>query len=127
MHRPKNCISVEEAKDLEYRWQETRGELLEKGLGYVDTHQTIFTIQELRNYLDYVEQESVLQEIEAPKIAIFLGAYKRTEERPSLTTVFLAPTKSVASGLNLSDEINYDIDPLNNGVEPWPPGKYANE
>ncbi|MFC6860226.1 hypothetical protein [Zunongwangia atlantica] len=127
MHRPKNCISVEEAKDLEYRWQETRGELLEKGLGYVDTHQTIFTIKELRNYLDYVERESVLQEIEAPKIAIFLGAYKKTEERPSLTTVFLAPTKSVASGLNLSDEINYDIDPLNNGVEPWPPGKYANE
>ena len=127
MDKPEKCISVAKAKALEARWVATRGEVLEKALGYYDSHQTIYTIKELRDYLDYVERRSEEQNIIEPKISFFLGTYEKTVVKPSVTTVFLAPTKTVQIDGEVNDQPNYDIDPYNLGEVPWPPGKYATE
>ena len=126
MDRPKKCITPDLARELEIRWQETRGFAINKELGYEDSHQSVYTIEEIRDYLDYVEEKSNQQGIKNPKISIFLGAYDKTEKKPSLTTMFLAPTKPDETN-DERNEPNYDIDPYNLGEIPWPPEKYGNE
>ena len=127
MDKPENCISVAKAKAMEASWEATRGEVLQKALGYPDTHHTIYSIKQIRDYLDYVEHKSLEQHILEPKISIFLGVYEKTENRPPVSTFFLAPIKPVQIDGVVKDLPNYEIDPYNLGEVPWPPDKYGTE
>lgn len=119
MAKPSKCISVQEAKDLQNKWVNTRAGEIEKAQGYKDTREFWYSLEELQEFLDYVKMESDKQGVKKPGVRIYFGAYPNTNENKSYATVFLAPTKE-KSGLSeaeldasASHENNYDIDPLN--------------
>lgn len=128
MNRPPKCLSVAEARKLQDDWKESRGKEIERGQGYEDTREFWYSLEELQEYLDYVKEKSKEQGIEKPGIRIYLGAYPKSENGKSLSTVFLAPTKENKSIEKTeeedSDENNYEIEPMNFSHGGWPPMEY---
>ena len=129
MEKPSKCIDVEDARGLQKNWKETRGKEIENGQGYRDTREFWLSVEELEEYLAYVKEKSAEQGIDKPGIRIYLGAYAGTEKKRSYSTVFLAPTKEKGSkvyeesGESTGDN-NYDIEPLNDMQNGWPPLNY---
>ena len=120
-------ITVAKAKQLQKKWWETRSLVTTNGEEHRDTCQFYFTVEELQAYLDEVKSKSLAQGVEIPGINVWLGAYEETETTPSLSTVFLAPTKRVKSDdpdKEYEDVANDEIDPLNYGTGKWPPRLY---
>lgn len=126
MMRPPKCISVEKARGLQNNWQKSRGKEIERGQGYEDTREFWYSVAELQEYLDYVKENSAQQGINNPGVRIYFGAYEKSENRKSYSTVFLAPTmeKALLEDDSDSPENNYEIDPLNDSAGGVPPTKY---
>lgn len=127
MTPPKKCISIEKAKELQKTWNSTRGKAIEHSQGHPDARDFWYSLDELQEYLVYVKKISTAQGVKNPGIRIFLGAYPKTKEQDSKSTLFLAPTKkkvSQESGEGDSEENNYEIEPLNSVSGGWPPEEY---
>jgi hypothetical protein len=128
MNRPEKCLTVEEARKLQDKWKKTRGKEIEHQQGYQDTREFCYSVKELREYLDYVEDKSKEQGFENPGIRIYFGAYPKTNKKKSYSTIFLAPTKEntgeFEDGKEIFGENNYEIDPLNTVTGGWPPKNY---
>lgn len=129
MEKPKKLISVEEAKELQKNWVESRGKAIKKGQGHDDTREFWYSLEELQEYLDYVREKSKEQGVEKPGIRIYFGAYPRTNNKKSYSTIFLAPTKeksgnSEGEPLEDDDNNNYEIEPLNQNNGGFPPTNY---
>jgi hypothetical protein len=118
MAKPAKCISVTEAKQLQDNWKSTRATEIESALGYIDTREFFFSVDELEEYLNYVKSESTKQSIPKPGIRIYFAAYDN--DSSDKATVFLAPT----NGPTKSSANNYNIDPFNKGNAGWPPNNY---
>ncbi len=118
MAKPKKCISVLEAKQLQKNWIDTRAKDIEKALDEEDVRVVFFTVAELEEYLEYVKSESKKQGFFNPGIRIYFAAYN--DEKSTKATVFLAPAK----GDTIESDINYKIEALNKGSQGWPPNKY---
>lgn len=128
-NKPKKCISVDEAKELEKVWCDTRAKDIDKCMKFQDTREFYYTVEELEEYLDYVKRESKKQKITDPGIRIYFGAYPQhtCKHNHGYSTIFLAPTGSPAGSLGKgggSAENNYDIDPFNRGGGGNPPQSY---
>ena len=115
MSKPLKCITVEEARQLQNNWVETRDLYIEEGLGSTDTREFLFSVEELQEFLDYVKAGT---EKYTPGIRIYFAAYNSNGSEKA--TVFLAPTLGVIAG----SENNYDLESLNRGVQGWPPKNY---
>lgn len=130
MAKPNKCISVEDAKELQNKWKETRALEIEKSQGYNDTREFWYSLDELQEYLDYVREQSDEQGISKPGIRIYFGAYAKTEMKKSYATIFLAPTKEKSVEMEQDAEVsnnmenNYDIDPMNITHGGYPPINY---
>ena len=130
MEKPKKCISVEKAKELQTKWQESRGKDIDLAQGYQDTREFWYSVEELQEYLNYVKEKSVEQGVKDPGIRIYFGAYQKSSIKKSYATVFLAPTKGKSAPLEGEDETsvnavnNYNIDPLNESSGGMPPVTY---
>lgn len=118
MAKPAKCISVTEAKQLQDNWKSTRAVDIESALGYVDTREFFFSVDELEEYLSYVKAQSAEQSISKPGIRIYFAAYD--SDASDKATVFLAPT----NGSTSASANNYTIDPFNKGMGGWPPNNY---
>ncbi|HKL36867.1 MAG TPA: hypothetical protein VJ899_11305 [Salegentibacter sp.] len=128
MKKPKKCISVEEARKEQDEWVNTRGKEIQRGQGYEDTREFWYSVDELQEYLDYVREKSKEQGVEKPGIRFYLGAYPKTKEKKSYTTMFLSPTKEAsgdtATSGEDSDPNNYEIEPMNITHGGYPPKDY---
>ena len=128
MEKPKKCISVEEARKEQDEWVNTRGKEIQRGQGYEDTREFWYSVDELQEYLDYVKEKSKEQGVEKPGIRFYLGAYPKTKEKKSYTTMFLSPTKEAsgdtATSGEDSDPNNYEIEPMNITHGGYPPKDY---
>lgn len=126
MAKPEKCISPQDAEKLFSHWSKTRGETLRESLGEHDTCEFSLSISELREYLDYVEDESKKQGVSNPGVRLYFGAYDASKSNK--TTFFLAPTKGKTASTSRSgdddDENNYDIDAWNINQGGWPPTQY---
>lgn len=116
MSKPKNCISVAEAKQLQDNWVATRGVDIERSQGFVDTREFLFSVAELQQFLDYITAASDLAT--QPGVRIYFGAYDN--DRSDKATVFLAPT----IGTSANAKNNYKLEPLNRGITGFPPNIY---
>ena len=128
--KPKKCIQIDEARDLQKNWCNTRSEKLHKKMGFEDARDFWWSVEELEEYLAYVKQESTKQGIKNPGIRFHLGSYspKQCKMNRGYTTLFMAPTGSKPGAIGkdggVDDPINYDIDPYNRGGHGYPPNDY---
>jgi hypothetical protein len=118
MGRPKNCISVTEAKALQKNWNDTRAVDIEKIRGAKEVRAVTFNIDQLQEFIDHVKSESAKQRIANPGIRVYFAAYNNAVSDKA--TVFLNATES--DDANAAN--NYEIDPLNFGTNGWPPKAY---
>lgn len=111
-------ISVEKARELQTNWNENQGKGI-TGRGLRDVREFLFDLEDLQEYIDYVREKSQEQGIQNPGLRIYLGAYA---DRKKVSTVFLAPTKTVKS-MELEEDVenNYEISPLNTVIGGYPP------
>ncbi|WP_289021360.1 hypothetical protein [uncultured Salegentibacter sp.] len=128
MKKPKKCISVEEARKEQDEWVKTRGKDIREAEGYEDTREFWYSLDELQEYLDYVREKSKEQGVEKPGIRFYLGAYPKTKEKKSYTTMFLSPTKEAQGDTESTEEDtdpnNYEIEPMNITHGGYPPKDY---
>ncbi|SFF59430.1 hypothetical protein SAMN04488033_101227 [Salegentibacter agarivorans] len=128
MKKPKKCISVDKARREQDEWVKTRGKDIREAEGYEDTREFWYSVDELQEYLDYVKEKSKEQGVEKPGIRFYLGAYPKTKEKKSYTTMFLSPTKEAvgdaATAGEDSDPNNYEIEPMNIIQGGHPPRNY---
>ncbi|MBX2829468.1 MAG: hypothetical protein KTR22_14990 [Flavobacteriaceae bacterium] len=118
MSKPKNCISVQDAKGLQSNWMSTRAVDIDKAMGHRDTCAVTFNIAELKKYLDYIVSQSKEQKIEDPGVRVYFAAYDN--DKSDRATVFFCPTE----GDDGDSDNNYNIDPFNMGNGGWPPNAY---
>ena len=118
MVKPKNCISVSEAKELQGNWNRTRVSEIEIATGFKDVKDFTFSLKEIEEYVAYVKELSTRQGVSDPGIRIYFAAYDTLENKKA--TVFLARTIVVSQ-----DSVNnYELDPLNRTQGGWPPNNY---
>jgi len=128
--RPKNCISVKDAKELEKTWCDTRTPEIDKCLKFVDTREFEWSVEELMDYLKYVKRKSKKQGILNPGVRVYLGAYpkEKCKMERGYSTVFFAPTgtaeRSEGKGGAVRMPNNYKIKPFNGGGSGNPPFSY---
>ena len=118
MGKPKNCITVTEAKALQNNWNTTRAVEIERATGSKDVCAVTFNIEQLQEFINYVKAESTKQKIDNPGIRVYFAAYNDKESTKA--TVFLNATESDDG----NSANNYGIDPLNFGGGGWPPNAY---
>ncbi len=126
---PKKCIKVEEAKELQKEWCCTRTPEIDNCLGFEDTREFWWSVEELEEYLAYVKKESKEQGIDDPGIRMYFGAYpaSKCKSKKGYATVFLAPTGAPAGGLGKGGDLapnNYKIRAYNWGSSGNPPNTY---
>lgn len=130
MAKPAKTISVEKAKEIQKYWMDTRANLIDANLKYKDSSDFYYTLDELQEFLNYVKEQSYLQEVKKPGVRIFFSAYPKTSENKSYANIILVPMREKQGTLeeNMDDpvnhEINYDIDPFNSGNAGMPPNRY---
>ena len=126
---PEKCISVEEARELHNEWCNTRTPRIDDCMGFEDTREFWWSVEELEEYLKYVKKQSRKQGIDNPGIRIYFGAYQlsKCKSKKGYATLFLAPTGAPAGGLGkggVSAPNNYSIRAYNFGEHGNPPNSY---
>lgn|SRR5690606_1665129 len=116
MSKPSNCISVEEARQLQNNWIATRAVDIEAAMGSPDTREFLFSVAELQQFLDYIKEGTGMGA--QPGVRIYFAAYDNIANDKA--TVFLAPTIGTAPG----SANNYNLQPLNRGISGFPPTNY---
>lgn len=126
MKKPAKCISIEEAREQQLEWVNTRGKEIERAGKYKDTRDFWYSLDELQEYLDYVREKSKEQGVNKPGIRFFLGAYSPSRNK-GYSTLFLSATKEEDPSVEseeVEDPNNYEIEPYNTIGAGWPPTKY---
>ena len=131
---PKGLITPTKAKELNQQFIKTRSKDLNKivkkesgDLKKEDAISCWFSLEELKNYIAYVENEAP----DANGLRVYFGAYSnnnKKQNKKDLSTVFFVPTKAKQSSLqkaiNVLEETSSDIDDidaLNSGEIGIPP------
>jgi hypothetical protein len=123
-------ITKEEAKELNQNFIKTRAKAIDSAIGKKDAISCWFSIEELKEYIDFVEQEGKAKGIAVNGLRIYFGAYAKNEKTPSksnLSTVFFIPTQSKKNSVPENEFLaspNMDIteiDGLNDGQYGNPP------
>ncbi|MCO4822397.1 MAG: hypothetical protein KC469_10035 [Flavobacteriaceae bacterium] len=123
MEKPKGIITPEEAKKLNDAFT-ARCELIGRDiLKRPDNRSTWFSLEDIRAYLDYAENQAKENGYEMNGIRIYNGAYPTVEGKLGYSTSFIVPTKKIDEEKDGGDG-NADIpdlEALNWGGTGWPP------
>ncbi len=127
-------ITSAEAKELNQNFIKTRSKELDKIVeretgkpNEKDAISTWFSLDELKEYIAFVEAEGKLKNITVNGLRIYFGAYSKTDKK-ALSTVFLVPTQENVGSLGkdgvAAASVNSDIeeiDGMNDGTLGDPP------
>ncbi|MBW2936622.1 hypothetical protein KXJ69_00800 [Aureisphaera sp. CAU 1614] len=91
---PVQTISFEEANRLEETYKKTRAAILNDTLGYEDTREFWFSLDTIKKYISYIEQEGTRMGKKNLGLRVYLGAYpsQGNYPDPGYSTVFMVPT-----------------------------------
>lgn len=125
--RPHMAIDLDEAIALYQNYGTNRVELIETyedSLGQVENFQATrsltFDFEELRQYMDYVEQEAKAAGTNIKGLRVYLGQYDlEGSNYPNSETVFFNPTMKTSDG----NEVSFAIKDNNGNPIPVPVGQ----
>ncbi len=91
---PKGLITPERAKELDANWTATRVSAIENAIGKPDNRSVKFSLEDMRNYLDYAENQAKDLGYTMDGVRIYFAAYgeHETNGKAGQATVFLVPT-----------------------------------
>lgn len=125
IEKPKGVITVEEAEALNNNWTEFRKQAVDSAAerqGHkIDKRSVGWSVEDVRNYLDWAEVESKNRGFSMDSIRVYLGVYGREagEQNDGYTTMFIAPTGSelnAEAGFSSSNLMQKNgVGPLNEG------------
>ena len=138
LNLPKGLISPAKAKELNQEFIKTRSKELNKIVERIskkpkkkDALSSWFSIDELKNYIAYVEAEGTKKGKKISGLRVYFGAYSKKEtdlKKQDLSTVFFVPTELKVGSLQKDGIVNeggssdiLGIDGLNNGSTGHPP------
>jgi len=131
-------IKPKEAKELNQNFIKTRSKELDKIVEREtgkpkekDAISSWFSLDELKEYIAFVEAEGKLKNITVNGLRIYFGAYSKHDKKVSkkaLSTIFLVPTQPIVGSMQ-KDSLGggdggsdiEDMDGLNNGQTGIPP------
>lgn len=136
--KPKKCISVKEARQLEKNYVETIEKTLKKELGCEECREFWWSLEEIEEYIDYVKREAKEKGYNDLGLRFYLGHYGKEKSKDTeQTTLFIAPTgvetkerlasikgNTVGAMLAKKDDNIYEIAAYNGGYAGVPPKKY---
>lgn len=96
--RPTNMIKYNEIVNMLEAYDSTRKFVLEKSLGFEDTRVNTYPIEELKNYLGYIENLCVQKNIPLTGINIISAAYpnkKSNSKEAGYQTLIFMPTTTI--------------------------------
>ena len=126
--KPKNVITVEQAKVLNDNWTKHRQPAVDSAAREQgreqDDRSTYWDLQDIENYITYAKKTSDSSGYTMTGIRVYLGVYRENaeEDKKNLTTMFIVPTgyksKSQASSFNWNVQggNNLPVSPLNKGA-----------
>jgi hypothetical protein len=124
MSKPIGLITPKEAKRLNDAFTK-RCELISKEITKrPDNRSSWFSLEEIKAYLKYAENQAQEQGYEMNGIRIYCGAYPAVAGKEGYSTSFIVPTAKIVNGVDASSSDKSDIpdgDGLNGGQSGWPP------
>ena len=131
-------ITPKEAKELNQNFVKTRGKTLDKIVenetgkpSKKDAVSSWFSLDDLKEYIAYVETEGKAKNIRINGLRVYFGAYAKNikkANKDALSTVFFVPTTPKVGSLQKDGVLDGDggsdvdgIDGLNNGTTGQPP------
>ncbi len=129
---PAQSISFQEAQELQHEFARTRSPILDSLLGFEDVRDVWFSLDTIKEYIEYVEYEAKKRGYENMGIRIHFAAYPEPQgnDQYPYATVLLVPTTSTpgAAGIKRGffpmppdDEPADSINSLNYGHGGKPP------
>lgn len=119
-------ITFKEAQELNQNFVKTRTKAIDGAIGKKDAISSWFSLEELKNYISYVEEQGKLKKVDVNGLRVYFGAYSNAlndVSKKGLSTVFFIPTqaniKLDKDGGDNSDIT--DIEGLNDGMQGFPP------
>ena len=127
-------INFKEAQELNQNFVKTRSKALDRIVEIEnrkpkekDAISSWFSLEEIKNYISYVEEQAKLKDLNVNGLRVYFGAYSNSINNVSkkgLATVFFVPTQAkIKSDIDGGDENSdiIDIDALNDGQVGDPP------
>ena len=116
---PVQTITKDDANRLEETHKQTRATILNDTLGYEDTREFWFSLDSVKKYITYVEQEAARMGKTDLGLRIYLGAYpsEGNYPDPGYSTVFIVPTAKYTNTLKRGffpmEDTQENIDSIN--------------
>lgn len=124
---PENTIKPEEARALQRNYIATRAQILKDTFNYEDVRDVTFTLKEVKQYIQFIEQELGPEKAAETGLRVYFGAYPPTPGFEfGQSTVFIAPVlpEPKQQGAFFMLMQNNEIPPLNKGIGGHPPNNY---
>ncbi len=128
---PAESISIEKANLLQDQFIETRSGVLDSALGFQDARDFQFSLETLKEYIAYVEQEAAKQGKTGLGLRVHFAAYPSEGDypNPGYSTVFFIPTAQVSDQAGVKgfapslpiDVVLDSVNALNYGTGGIPP------
>lgn len=95
--RPSNALKYKEIVEMLKAYDDTRKEVLTKALGFEDTRVNTYPLQQLKDYLGYIENMAAKEGIPITGINIISAAYPKTQggKEAGYQTLIFMPTTEV--------------------------------
>ena len=91
-NRPKGVITPAEAKVLDTAFNNKHQLISDSLVNQPDNRSSWWSLQDMRDYLDYAEQEVAKDGYTMDGVRVYIGSYPSTPKGEGFTTMFLVPT-----------------------------------
>lgn len=95
---PKGVITPDEAKVLDQAFDSRHKLISEDIVKRPDNRSSWWSLQDMKDYLEYAEAQVKELGYEMNGIRVYLGAYPDTKEGPGYSTMFMVPTANIPQG-----------------------------
>jgi hypothetical protein len=125
MSTPKGIITPKEAKQLNDAFTKRCELISEEITKRPDNRSSWYSLEDIKAYLKYAENQARELGYEMNGIRIYCGAYPTTDGKAGYSTSFIVPTAKIVDGKDGGGGDKSDIpdgDGLNDGQQGDPPG-----